>query len=72
MITRLHLLVFMLCTWTSSGLRRAVEHGRILLDEDEGSETTEKAVLTAIVLAAALALGGTIAGVVAKYQGQIH
>ena len=39
---------------------------------DEGSETIEKAVLTAIGLGIALGLAATIAGVVHKYQGQIH
>lgn len=44
---------------------------RIHLD-DEGSETTEKAVLTAIGLAVAVGLGAAITAVVNKYQGQIH
>ena len=39
---------------------------------DEGSETIEKAVLTAIGLGIALGLAAAIAGVVHKYQGQIH
>ena len=39
---------------------------------DEGSETIEKAVLTAIGLGVALGLAAAIAGVVHKYQGQIH
>ena len=39
---------------------------------DEGSETTEKAVLTAVVLGLALGLGAAIAAVVHRYQGQIH
>ncbi|MCA1229548.1 hypothetical protein [Saccharopolyspora sp. 6M] len=40
--------------------------------DDEGSETTEKAVLTAIGLAVAVGLGAAITAVVNKYQGQIH
>ncbi|MGI8311673.1 hypothetical protein [Saccharopolyspora sp. ASAGF58] len=40
--------------------------------DDRGSESTEKAVLTAIALAAALGLGAAITAVVSKYQGQIH
>ena len=39
---------------------------------DEGSETIEKAVLTAIGLGIALGLAAAITGVVHKYQGQIH
>lgn len=41
-------------------------------DTEQGSETTEKAVITAIALGLAVALGATISGVVHKYQGQIH
>ncbi|PKW18761.1 hypothetical protein [Saccharopolyspora spinosa] len=40
--------------------------------DDRGSESTEKAVLTAIALAAALGLGAAITAVVSKYQGQIR
>ncbi|WP_263249581.1 hypothetical protein [Saccharopolyspora rosea] len=40
--------------------------------DDTGSETTEKAVLTAIGLAVAVGLGAAITAVVNKYQGQIH
>ncbi|KAA5825505.1 hypothetical protein F1721_32920 [Saccharopolyspora hirsuta] len=40
--------------------------------DDTGSESTEKAVITAISLAAALGLGAAITAVVQKYQGQIR
>lgn len=40
--------------------------------DDRGSETTEKAVLTAIGLGLALGLGAAITAVVTKYQGQIQ
>ena len=40
--------------------------------DDRGSETVEKAVITALVLGLALGLAGAIAAVVSKYQGQIH
>ena len=39
---------------------------------EEGSETTEKAVITAIALGLAVGLGAAITAVVHKYQGQIH
>jgi hypothetical protein len=38
---------------------------------DSGSETTEKAVLVAIGLALAVALGAVITAVVQKYQAKI-
>jgi len=40
--------------------------------DDTGSESTEKAVLTAIALGVAVGLGAAITAVVHKYQGQIH
>lgn len=39
---------------------------------EQGSETTEKAVITAIALGLAVGLGAAITAVVHKYQGQIH
>lgn len=51
--------------------RLTTRAGHIRFD-DEGSETTEKAVLTAIGLAVAVGLGAAITAVVTKYQGQIH
>ncbi len=53
--------------WLHTGPPQAGKHHR-----DEGSETIEKAVLTAIGLGIALGLAAAIAGVVHKYQGQIH
>ena len=53
--------------WLHTGPQHGGKHRR-----DEGSETIEKAVLTAIGLGIALGLAGAIAGVVHKYQGQIH
>lgn len=47
-------------------------HRHIRDVNDEGSETTEKAVLTAVVLGLALGLGAAIAAVVHRYQGQIR
>ncbi|MEV4644932.1 hypothetical protein [Saccharopolyspora sp. NPDC049357] len=64
--------VMLVAAWLASNataLARLVE--RIRLD-DRGSESTEKAVLTAIALAAALGLGTAITAVVQKYQAQIH
>lgn len=40
--------------------------------DEDGSETTEKAVITAIALGLAVGLGAAITAVVHKYQGQIH
>ena len=40
--------------------------------DEDGSETTEKAVITAIALGLAVGLGAAITTVVHKYQGQIH
>ena len=53
-------------------ITHAQNRARRLAVDDSGSETVEKAVLTALVIAAALGLAGTIAAVVSKYQGQIH
>jgi hypothetical protein len=46
--------------------------GRARAEAEEGSETTEKAVITAIALGLAVGLGAAITAVVHKYQGQIH
>ncbi|SDY01186.1 hypothetical protein SAMN05216215_1018132 [Saccharopolyspora shandongensis] len=56
-------------TLASESVQQRGEHARF---DDTGSESTEKAVLTAIGLAAALGLGAAITAVVQKYQGQIH
>lgn len=64
-------LVMLVC-WTATGLARAESRWQQLRFDDEGSETTEKAVLTAIGLAVALGLGAAITAVVNKYQGQIR
>lgn len=45
---------------------------RTRAEVEEGSETTEKAVITAIALGLAVGLGAAITAVVHKYQGQIH
>ncbi|WP_461152627.1 hypothetical protein [Saccharopolyspora tripterygii] len=65
-------MVMLVVAWfatSATALVRLVE--RIPFD-DRGSESTEKAVLTAIALAAALGLGAAITAVVQKYQAQIH
>ncbi len=74
-ITTLHRRWTHACTllWLTTALllqTRPTRSGRHRLDE--GSETVEKAVLTAIGLGMALGLAAAIAGVVHKYQGQIH
>lgn len=57
-------------------LTDAIDHvqnrERRLAVDDRGSETVEKAVMTALVLGLALGLAGVIAAVVHKFQGQIH
>ncbi|WP_338600513.1 hypothetical protein [Saccharopolyspora sp. SCSIO 74807] len=50
----------------------ARDRARRLAVDDRGSETVEKAVITALVLGLALGLAGVITAVVHKYQGQIH
>ncbi|WP_243793810.1 hypothetical protein [Saccharopolyspora gloriosae] len=57
---------------TTDTLDHLATRARRIQIDDEGSETTEKAVLTAIGLAVAVGLGAAITGVVNKYQGQIH
>ncbi|GAA4869955.1 hypothetical protein [Saccharopolyspora cebuensis] len=65
LVLRLVLAVTRFLDWAQRRARR-------LRFDDEGSETTEKAVLTAIGLAVAVGLGAAITAVVNKYQGQIH
>ena len=55
--------------WLATGENLA-HHSRAGVEE--GSETTEKAVITAIALGLAVGLGAAITAVVHKYQGQIH
>ena len=74
-ITTLHRRWAHACTllWLTTALllhARPPHNGRH--HRDEGSETIEKAVLTAIGLGIALGLAAAIAGVVQKYQGKIH
>ncbi|MGW0891505.1 hypothetical protein [Saccharopolyspora sp. NPDC002578] len=57
---------------TTTALDHLTTRTRRIRIDDEGSETTEKAVLTAIGLAVAVGLGAAITAVVNKYQGQIH
>ena len=57
---------------TTTALDHLRSRARRIRFDDEGSETTEKAVLTAIGLAVAVGLGAAITAVVNKYQGQIH
>jgi hypothetical protein len=44
---------------------------RLVKRDDRGAVTTETAIVTAIIGAAALALAGFIAGVVTGWQGEI-
>ena len=53
-------------------ITHAQNRARHLAVDDRGSETVEKAVITALVPGLALGLAGVIATVVHKYQGQIH
>lgn len=55
--------------WIATGPNLAQ---RSRTEVEEGSETTEKAVITAIALGLAVGLGAAITAVVHKYQGQIH
>lgn len=64
---RLVLLVTTAVAW----LTNPVPH-RTRAKVENGSETTEKAVITAIALGLAVGLGAAISAVVHKYQGQIH
>ncbi|MCA1192879.1 hypothetical protein [Saccharopolyspora sp. 6V] len=57
---------------TTDVLDQLASRVRRIRFDDTGSETTEKAVLTAIGLAVAVGLGAAITAVVNKYQGQIH
>ncbi|MEV4731904.1 hypothetical protein [Saccharopolyspora sp. NPDC049426] len=70
--TQVTVTVVLVAAWlatSTTALTRFVERVRF---DDRGSESTEKAVLTAIALAAALGLGAAITAVVQKYQAQIH
>ncbi|RKT86407.1 hypothetical protein SAMN05421805_10648 [Saccharopolyspora antimicrobica] len=51
------------------GVQQRWEQARF---DDTGSESTEKAVIAAMSLAAALGLGGAITALVLKYQAQLH
>ncbi|GAB2677285.1 hypothetical protein GCM10027271_42640 [Saccharopolyspora gloriosae] len=57
---------------TTTALDHLATRAHRIRFDDTGSETTEKAVLTAIGLAVAVGLGAAITAVVNKYQGQIH
>ena len=56
--------------WLATGCPTVGHRSRA--EVEEGSETTEKAVITAISLGVAVALGAAITAVVRKYQAQIH
>lgn len=58
-----------LAVWLATGPHLPA---RTRAEVEEGSETTEKAVITAITLGLAVGLGAAITAVVRKYQGQIH
>ncbi|MEV5542043.1 hypothetical protein AB0L13_34945 [Saccharopolyspora shandongensis] len=64
--------LLLLSFWVALASENARQRGEHARFDDTGSESTEKAVLTAIGLAAALGLGAAITAVVQKYQGQIH
>ncbi|QGK70296.1 hypothetical protein GIY23_12865 [Allosaccharopolyspora coralli] len=64
--------LLVLAAWIVLAPRALADWAQRVAADDEGSETTEKAVLTAIGLAVAVGLGAAITGVVNKYQGQIH
>lgn len=66
---QLTLAAITLTVWLSTG-PRLLQRSRA--EVEEGSETTEKAVITAIALGLAVGLGAAITAVVRKYQGQIH
>lgn len=70
--TALEHLALLLVLTTTTALDRLAHRAAQLRTEDTGSETTEKAVLTAIGLAVAVGLGAAITAVVNKYQGQLH
>lgn len=65
-----HVHVVMLVAWISLTAQKLAD-GRLILD-DEGSETTEWAVRTAIGLGLALGLGAAITALTHKYQAQLH
>ncbi|TDD41381.1 hypothetical protein [Saccharopolyspora elongata] len=64
--------LLLLSAWITLARQNAQQRWGHARFDDTGSESTEKAVLTAIGLAAALGLGAAITAVVQKYQGQIH
>ncbi|MBK0870214.1 hypothetical protein INP57_25720 [Saccharopolyspora sp. HNM0986] len=69
---RLERLVLTLALIATTALDHCLSRARRIRVDDHGSESTEKAVLTAIGLTIALGLAGAIAAVVSKYQGQLH
>ncbi|MGW1680089.1 hypothetical protein [Saccharopolyspora sp. NPDC002376] len=64
--------LLLLTVWFTLAGHSVQQRWRQARFDDTGSESTEKAVITAISLAAALGLGAAITAVVQKYQGQIH
>ncbi|MEV0704868.1 hypothetical protein AB0I53_44095 [Saccharopolyspora sp. NPDC050389] len=64
--------MLLLAIWVALAGHLTRDRERAARFDDEGSESTEKAVLTAIGLTIALGLGAAITAVVSKYQGQLH
>lgn len=68
---RAHACLTLLMTTAVAWLTDPMPH-RTRAEVENGSETTEKAILTAIALGLAVGLGAAITAVVHRYQGQIH